>query len=38
MTAILGGMMENNLRKIMEFDDLFREIERIHCKKVSSQC
>ena len=38
MTAILGGLMENNLKKIIEFDDLFREIERIHRKKVSSQC
>ncbi len=35
MTAILGGLMENDLNSIMEFDDFFREIEKVHRKKVS---
>jgi len=34
ITAILGGLMENDLNKIMEFNEFFKEIERIHRKKV----
>lgn len=34
ITNILAGLMENDLAKIMDFDDFFKEIERIHRKKV----
>ena len=34
ITNILAGLMENDLAKIMDFDDFFKEIEKIHRKKV----
>lgn len=35
ITNILAGLMENDLSKIMDFDDFFKEIEKINRKKVS---
>ena len=34
ITNILAGLMENDLAKIMDFDYFFKEIEKIHKKKV----
>ena len=35
ITNILAGLMENDLSKIMDFDDFFKEIEKVNRKKVS---
>ena len=34
ITNILARLMENDQAKIMDFDDFFKEIEKIHRKKV----
>ena len=35
ITNILAGLMEYDLGKIMDFDDFFKEIEKISRKKVT---
>ncbi|ORU90922.1 MAG: hypothetical protein A6F71_08235 [Cycloclasticus sp. symbiont of Poecilosclerida sp. M] len=37
ITSILAGLMENDLSKIMDFDDFFNEIENCICHLNNNQ-
>lgn len=34
ITEVLAGLMENDISKMWEFDQFFKQIERIHRKKI----
>ena len=34
ITPLLSGLLENDFTKMTEFDDVFKEIEKINRKKV----
>ena len=38
ITPLLSGLLENDFNKMTEFDDFFKEIEKINRKKVMILC